>query len=79
MPPPTCAPRGWNVVEVGNYPYGIIPTSTVYYRPGTAEQGAADAAARQLGIRSEPRFPGIQQASPGLIVIATNNWGRNAG
>ena len=67
--------EGWNVVEVGNYPWGTIPVSTVYYRPGTGEQGAADAIAGEFGLRSEPRFDGIQSASPGVIVIATNNWG----
>jgi hypothetical protein len=71
--------RGWNVVEVGNYPFGVIPESTVYYRPGTDEQAASDAIARQFGIRSLPRFAGIQNASPGVIVIATNNWGANVG
>jgi hypothetical protein len=70
--------KGWNVVEVGNYPNGIIPVSTVYFRPGTDEEPAADAVASELGIRSQPRFDGIEQASPGLIVIATNNWGQNA-
>jgi hypothetical protein len=70
--------KGWNVVEVGNYPNGVIPVSTVYYRPGTDEQAAADTVASELGIRAEPRFDGIEQASPGLIVIATNNWGQNA-
>ncbi|WP_433034271.1 LytR C-terminal domain-containing protein [Actinomycetospora sp. CA-053990] len=67
--------QGWNVVEVGNYPWGTIPVSTVYYRPGTDEQGAASAIAGEFGLRSEPRFDGIQGASPGVIVIATNNWG----
>jgi hypothetical protein len=71
--------QGWNVVEVGNYPYGVIPESTVYYRPGTGEQGAADAIAGEFGLRSMPRFEGIAGASPGVIVIATNNWGANAG
>jgi hypothetical protein len=70
--------KGWNVVEVGNYPNGVIPVSTVYFRPGTDEEPAADAVASELGIRSQPRFDGIEQASPGLIVIATNNWGQNA-
>jgi LytR cell envelope-related transcriptional attenuator len=70
--------QGWNVVEVGNYPNGVIPVSTVYYRPGTEEQSAADEVARELGIRAQPRFDGIEQASPGLIVIATSNWGQNA-
>jgi hypothetical protein len=66
--------RGWNVVETGNYPYGVIPESTVYFRPGSGEEGPADAIARQFGIRAMPRFDGIQGASPGVIVIATNNW-----
>ena len=32
---------GWQVAQVANYPSGVIATSTVYYRPGTAEQSAA--------------------------------------
>ena len=50
----------------------------MYYRPGSGEQGAAEALAADFGIRAEPRFPGIAGASPGVIVIATNNWGQNA-
>ena len=65
---------GWQVEEVGNYPSGIIPTSTVYYRPGTSEQQAAQALADQFGLRVEPRFSGLDEASPGLIVIATNDY-----
>jgi LytR cell envelope-related transcriptional attenuator len=65
---------GWQVEEVGNYPSGIIPTSTVYYRPGTSEQQAARALADQFGLRVEPRFSGLDEASPGLIVIATNDY-----
>ncbi|GEL22565.1 hypothetical protein PSU4_15190 [Pseudonocardia sulfidoxydans NBRC 16205] len=65
---------GWNVTEARNYSEGIIPTSTVYYRPGTAEQGAADALARQFGMRSEPRFSGIEDATPGIIVIVTKDF-----
>jgi hypothetical protein len=70
--------RGFDVIETGNYAQGVIPASTVYYRPGTNEQGAADAVASQFGLQSQPRFPGIANASPGVIVIATNNWGQNA-
>jgi hypothetical protein len=70
--------RGFDVVETGNYSQGNIPVSTAYYRPGTDEQGAADAVAAAFGLRSEPRFPGIANASPGVIVIATNNWGQTA-
>jgi len=65
---------GWQVEEVGNYPSGIIPTSTVYYRPGTSEQQAAQALAGQFGLRVEPRFSGLDEAAPGLIVIATNDY-----
>jgi hypothetical protein len=65
---------GWQVEEVANYPYGIIPTSTVYYRPGTGEQQAARAIGDQFSLRVEPRFEGLDDASPGLIVIATNDY-----
>ena len=70
--------QGWNIVEVGNFP-GRIPESTVYYRPGTGEQGPAETIAREFGLRLMPRFEGIQGASPGVIVIATSNWGTNRG
>lgn len=70
--------RGFDVVETGNYAQGVVPVSTAYYRPGTNEQAAADAVASTFGLHSEPRFPGIANASPGVIVIATNNWGQNA-
>jgi hypothetical protein len=65
---------GWQVEEVGNYPSGIIPTSTVYYRPGTSEQQAAQALASQFGLRVEQRFSGLDEASAGLIVITTNDY-----
>ena len=65
---------GWTVVEVGNYPWGIIPTTTVYYQEGTDERAGAEAIASEFGMRAEPRFPGIANASPGIIVIVTNNY-----
>lgn len=65
---------GWNVVEVGNYSQGIIATATVYYRPGTPEEAAARELAQTYGLRVEPRFAGIQAASPGVIVIVTNDY-----
>jgi hypothetical protein len=67
---------GWKVTDIGNYPYGVIPTSTVYYRPGTEEQAAAQALANSFGLRAEPRFPGIADADPGLIVIVTKDYQR---
>lgn len=68
---------GWPVAEVGNYSSGIIPTSTVYYREGTSEQDAAQVMSAEFGLRAEPRFPGIRDSSPGLVVIVTNDYGRH--
>ncbi len=65
---------GFNVVQVGNYPNGVIPATTVYYRPGSNEQGTAEAAAKKIGAKAEPRFPGLQQASPGVVVIVTQDY-----
>lgn len=65
---------GWTVVEVGNYPWGIIPMTTVYYQEGTDERAGAEAIASEFGMRAEPRFPGIANANPGIIVIVTNNY-----
>lgn len=65
---------GWPVETVSNYASGIIPTSTVYYRPGTDEQAAAAALGGQFGMRVEPRFAGLTEATPGLIVIVTNDF-----
>nr|WP_239028606.1 LytR C-terminal domain-containing protein [Pseudonocardia acidicola] len=67
---------GWTVTAEGNYPSGIISTSTVYYRPGTDEQAAAQLLGSQFGLRVEPRFAGLDDASPGLIVIVTNDYQR---
>lgn len=65
---------GWNVVETGNYPQGIIPTTTVYYRPGTGEETAARTIGAAFGMRVEPRFDGIRDANPGVIVIVTKDY-----
>nr|MBA2324062.1 LytR family transcriptional regulator [Pseudonocardiales bacterium] len=45
-------------------------------RPGTSEQAAARALASSFGLRVEPRFEGIKDASPGLIVILTKDYQR---
>ncbi len=57
---------GWTVDEVANYPSGIIPTSTVYYRPGTGEQGAAQisSAAVRAARRAPLQRPGRRQPRP---------------
>ncbi|MGH3538253.1 MAG: LytR C-terminal domain-containing protein [Pseudonocardiaceae bacterium] len=65
---------GWTVIEVGNYARGTIPTTTVYYQEGTDQRAAAEALAAQFKIRVEARFPGIENASPGLILIVTNDY-----
>ncbi len=64
---------GWTVTDTGGY-NGRIPVSTVYYRPGTAEQDAAESLASTFGLRAEARFAGIQDASPGIIVILTRDY-----
>jgi hypothetical protein len=65
---------GWNVTEVSNYSQGVIPATTAYFRPGTDEEAAAKQLAQEFGFKAEPRFAGIQDASPGVIVIVTNNY-----
>ncbi|WP_169736688.1 LytR C-terminal domain-containing protein [Pseudonocardia spinosispora] len=67
---------GWHVEEVGNYAQGNIPTSTVYYRPGTSEEAAAESLASNFGMRALPRFAGLKDATPGLIVIVTKDYQR---
>lgn len=65
---------GWQVAEKGNYSQGTIPTTTVYYRPGTDEEASAADLARVLNARLEARFDGIRDAHPGIIVIVTNDY-----
>ncbi|MEV0074602.1 MULTISPECIES: LytR C-terminal domain-containing protein [unclassified Amycolatopsis] len=65
---------GWNVPEVGNYPQGVIPHTTAYFRPGTDEEAAAKQLAAEFGFQAQPRFDGIQNSSPGVIVIITKDY-----
>jgi len=65
---------GFNVVFVGNYPQGVIPHSTAYYSPAPGEQQIATQLAQQFGMQVQPRFPGIADASPGVIVIVTMDF-----
>ncbi len=65
---------GWDVVSVGNYPYGTIPTTSVYYRAGTAEQQAAADIGDDFGMRVEERFAGLRSFPDGVIVIVTNDY-----
>ncbi|MEB3369321.1 LytR C-terminal domain-containing protein [Saccharopolyspora mangrovi] len=65
---------GYQVPEVGNYSAGKIPTTTVYFRPGTDEERQAEELAARIGARADARFDGIQDATPGLIAIITNDY-----
>lgn len=66
--------KGWPVESVANYSQGVIPTSTVYFRPGTSEEASAQALGKAVGARVEPRFAGLNDASAGLILIVTNDY-----
>ncbi|MCG8915350.1 LytR C-terminal domain-containing protein [Actinokineospora sp. PR83] len=68
------AARGWTVAETGNYSGGKIPVTTVYFQPGSGQEAAAQELAADFGIRSEARFDGIKDASPGLILIVTQDY-----
>lgn len=65
---------GFDVVAVSGYSQGIIPTSTVYYTSAPGEQDTAQQIGNKFGMRVEPRFPGIADASPGVIVIVTKDF-----
>ncbi|MET9261479.1 LytR C-terminal domain-containing protein [Amycolatopsis sp. NPDC004079] len=65
---------GWNVAEVGNYSQGNIPATTAYFRPGTDEEAAAKQLAKEFGFQAQPRFDGIQNSNPGVIVIITKDY-----
>ncbi|TDC92397.1 LytR family transcriptional regulator [Saccharopolyspora aridisoli] len=65
---------GYDVPEVGNYAKGKIPTTTIYFRPGTDEERQARELAVRIGARADVRFDGIQDATPGLIAIITNDY-----
>jgi hypothetical protein len=66
--------KGWTVTNISGYSGGNIAQSTVYYRPGTAEESAAQELGREFGLRVEPRFPGIEQSTGGVIVIVTEDY-----
>ncbi|MFD5831702.1 LytR C-terminal domain-containing protein [Lentzea sp. NPDC060358] len=66
--------NGWTVAGTGNYSQGTIPTTTVYFRPGTAEEASAKELAGVLRARVEPRFDGIESSAPGIILIVTNDY-----
>jgi cytoskeletal protein RodZ len=65
---------GWQVVEVGNYSATNVPTTTAYFRPGTAEEAAAKALAATFGMEAAPRIPEISGMGAGVVVIVTNDY-----
>ncbi|MDT8911086.1 LytR C-terminal domain-containing protein [Amycolatopsis sp. PS_44_ISF1] len=65
---------GWNVPVVDNYSQGVIDHTTAYFRPGTDEEAAARQLATEFGLQALPRFQGIQDASPGVVVIITKDY-----
>jgi LytR cell envelope-related transcriptional attenuator len=65
---------GFNVVEVGNYSQGIIPTSTVYYSSAPGEKEVATELASEFNMKVAPRFTGIAYASPGVIAIICKDF-----
>lgn len=64
---------GFDVAETGNYAGGMIAKTTVYYGNSPQEKETAQAIAKELGISAEPRFSGIMDSGPGVIVIVTGN------
>jgi len=64
---------GWQVVEVGNF-QGRFPTTTVYYQPGTGQDGAAKKLASSIGATAAPRIDDIASYAPGLIVVVTSDF-----
>lgn len=66
--------QGWTIGEVGNYPYEVLPASTVFYTEGNAvEQRAAEALAEQLGITAGPRPERLKDYSNGIILVITKD------
>lgn len=68
----TLEESGWTIAETGNYSEGEIPKTTVYYGNSSSERQAATAIAAELGVSAEPRFAGIVNVEPGVIVIVTS-------
>lgn len=64
---------GWNITDVRNYDSGLIPQSTIYYGSTPGEKQAAEKLALEMGFPAAPRFDGIVDAPPGVIVILTGD------
>lgn len=64
--------EGFTVAETGNYSDGVIASTSVYYGTGPGERQTAEAVAEALGVAAQPRFAGIADSAPGVIVIVTS-------
>lgn len=64
--------EGFTVSETGNYSDGVIESTSVYYGTGPGERQTAEAVAEALGVTAQPRFAGIGDSPPGVIVIVTS-------
>ncbi|MCW4351810.1 LytR C-terminal domain-containing protein [Hoyosella sp. YIM 151337] len=65
----TLRASGWPVGAVGNYSASIVGGTTVYYGDAPGEQQVAERVAATLGASTAPRFPGISDQPPGVVVI----------
>jgi hypothetical protein len=70
---------GWQVVATGNYSATNVPTTTVYFRPGTDEEAAARALAAGFGLQVEARIAGIRSQPAGVVVIVTSDYKAGSG
>lgn len=64
--------EGFTVSETGNYSEGLLTRTSVFYGTSPGEQQTATAVAEALGVSAQPRFEGIRDAPPGVIVIVTS-------
>ncbi|MBS9375618.1 LytR C-terminal domain-containing protein [Rhodococcus sp. B50] len=64
--------EGFTITETGNYSEGLLPQTSVFYGSSPGEQQTATAVAESLGVTAQPRFEGIRDAAPGVIVIVTS-------
>ncbi|MGN5236195.1 MULTISPECIES: LytR C-terminal domain-containing protein [unclassified Rhodococcus (in: high G+C Gram-positive bacteria)] len=61
--------EGFTIAETGNYSEGLLAQTSVYYGTGSGEQETAESVAAALGVTAQPRFEGIMDSAPGVIVI----------
>lgn len=64
--------EGFTISETGNYSEGLLTQTSVFYGSSPGEQQTATAVAESLGVTAQPRFEGIRDAAPGVIVIVTS-------